>query len=322
MEGEDWIRYNVLVHLYEKKKDDLLVMQAYQAMLEDPLILSLFDDIQDWESVVLKRHNDANHLIHKLSFLAEIGISLEEPAIQTCLGKILAHKSEEGPFQTLSNYPTRFGGTGIDDWLWVLCDAPLIVYCLSKFGLKNDPEVTAALSYLSSLVRENGWPCAACSPLGNFRGPGKASDPCPYANLLMLKAIATMPEAVLDSHYQYGIDTLFNLWENSYDLRPFLFKMGTNFRKLKVPFVWYDILHVLEILSHFQSTHNDARFISMLDVVMEKANENFQFKSESVWTKWKGWEFCQKKEVSRWVTFMVLRILKRSGYAQITLPSV
>jgi len=72
--------------------------------------------------------------------------------------------------------------------------------------------------------------------------------------------------------------------------------MGLNFRKLKVPFVWYDILHVLEILSYFQSTHNNARFMSMLDVVTEKANENFQFKSESVWTKWKGEIFSKKKK--------------------------
>ena len=30
-----------------------------------------------------------------------------------------------------------------------------------------------------------------------------------------------------------------------------MFFMGTDFRKLKVPLVWYDLLHVLDVLSSF-----------------------------------------------------------------------
>ena len=36
-----------------------------------------------------------------------------------------------------------------------------------------------------------------------------------------------------------------------------------------------------------------------------------RFTPESIYTKLKGWEFAQKKEPSRWVTFLVNRIFKR-----------
>ena len=173
--------------------------------------------------------------------------------------------------------------------------------------------VQTAQNYLNGLARNNGWPCAASEALGKFRGPGKKEDPCPYANLLMLKFLAESKNKEQLRNAYTGIETLLSLWEHSREKRPYLFKMGTNFRKLKVPFVWYDILHVLDILSRYPHVHNDPRFSSMLEVVVNKAGPGFRFSSESIWTKWKGWEFCQKREPSRWVTYSVFRILKRMG---------
>jgi len=84
-----------------------------------------------------------------------------------------------------------------------------------------------------------------------------------------------------------------------------------------MPFVWYDIFHVLDVLSQFDYAKKDACFLEMIDVILEKKDANYRFKSESVWMKWKGWEFCQKREPSRWVTFVILRILKRAGMFEI-----
>jgi hypothetical protein len=311
LEGPAWIRYNVLTNLLGKNRDDPQVKVAYREMLKDPNIISLLEDIKNWEQSVLKRHNDAKHPLHKLSFLADIGISSQEPAILSAIQIIRKHQSEEGPFQILSNYPTNFGGSGIDDWLWCLCDAPLILYSLIKFGQRKNESVLTAVSYLNALVRENGWPCAACKSLGKFHGPGKKTDPCPYATLLILKTNAALNDPAYNTNSELGTETLLELWDHSYEERPFLFRMGTNFRKLKVPFIWYDILHVVDVLSQYDHTHNDPRFLSMLDVIRTKASPEFQFTSESVWTKWKEWEFCQKREPSMWITFSILKIFDR-----------
>jgi len=318
LNGPAWIRYNVFISLLDRKREDPQVISAYNDMLNDPNIISLLADVKDWEHTLLKRHNDASHTIHKLSFLADIGISPQEPGPQSAIKNILKHRSEEGPFQVLSNYPTNFGGSGVDEWLWCLCDAPLTIYILIKFGLGNNEIVLSAFRHLDSLIRDNGWPCSVCKSLGKFRGPGKKSDPCPYANLLMLKTNALLNDSVYERNINIGIETILDLWKHSREKRPYLFKMGTNFRKLKVPFVWYDILHILDVLSQYKQTHNDPRFKSMLNIVLLKAGSDFRFTSESVWRKWKGWEFCQKREPSMWVTFSVLRILKRVGEVKVT----
>jgi hypothetical protein len=57
-----------------------------------------------------------------------------------------------------------------------LCDAPVIIYALAKFGLKENQQVQKAVRYLAGLVRENGWPCAVSKELGKFRGPGRKGD--------------------------------------------------------------------------------------------------------------------------------------------------
>ena len=61
---------------------------------------------------------------------------------------------------------------------------------------------------------KNGWPCKADSQLGNFKGPGKRSDPCPYANLIMLKLLATRPEKKYQSNIQAGLETALSLWDS------------------------------------------------------------------------------------------------------------
>jgi len=314
LEGPAWVRYNVLTGLLENDAASDEAQEAYQSMIADTKITGLIKDVNAWETAVLRRHNDANHPIHKLSFLAEIGVRTDTPGMGTALELITGHISTEGPLQVLSNYPTNFGGSGKDEWLWVLCDAPVIMFALVRLDKKYAQVYAKGIQHLTQLSRENGWPCAAAEAVGKFKGPGKRSDPCPYANVLMLKLHAELGMPADTGPVKNGVETLLSLWENSRSERPFLFKMGTNFRKHKVPFVWYDILHVAHILSHFPQTHPDKRFLSMIEVILSKASSEFRFTSESVWMKWKGWEFCQKREPSRWVTYYVLKILKQAGY--------
>ena len=309
--GPDWIRHVVFSELMNIPTDDPIRIDAAQKMREDENIRGLLSDIQEIETAVLKRHNDASHILHKLAFLSELGFSKEDPEIKGIISKILDHQSEDGPFQILSNYPTHFGGSGLDEWYWALCDAPTLTYALVRFGLQEDERVRVSIDHMVNLVVQNGWPCAAASALGKFKGPGKRTDPCPYANLTMLKLLSALPGSKYQDKINIGIATLLSLWQNSHEQRPFLFWMGTDFRKLKVPFVWYDILHVAEVLSRFPQCHKDRRFLEMIQEILSKAGNEGKFMSESIWTKWEGWEFCQKKEPSRWLTSCVLRIQKR-----------
>ena len=90
-----------------------------------------------------------------------------------------------------------------------------------------------------------------------------------------------------------------------------MFYMGTDFCKLKVPFVWYDLLHVLDVLSQFAWVREDERFLNMFNLMVSKADQQGRFSLESVWTAWKDWEFGQKKEPSRWLTLLAWRVIIR-----------
>jgi hypothetical protein len=212
----------------------------------------------------------------------------------------------------LVNINPRYGGTGEDQFAWMLCDAPLVTYAMVKFGLREMPEIQASRNHLVRLLRENGWPCAVSPEAGNFRGPGRKTDPCPYANLVMLQLLAQFPELHADPVLRTGVETLLSLWEQRRERRPYLFAMGTDFTKLKAPLVWYDILHVTDVLSQIPWAIEDERLQDMIEILENKADPDGKFTAESIWMDWKKWEFGQKKEASRWITFLVQRILKRS----------
>jgi len=280
-------------------------------MLMDVRVRDLVSGLADWPGTVISSHKSAGQPFHRLTFLADLGLVRTDPGMQEIIERILELQSTEGPFQLTMNIPTHFGGTGRDQGAWALCDAPLIVYALEKFGLTNEPGVKKAIEHLAGLLRANGWPCAVSRELGKFRGPGRKDDPCPYANLAMLKALSVNNEMQDSTASHTGAETLLRLWTESNAQHPYMFFMGTDFRKLKVPFIWYDLMHVLEVLTRFPWLKNDARLLEMLAILKGKADQQGCFSLESIWTAWKDWEFGQKKTPSRWLTLQAWICIKR-----------
>lgn len=311
LEGEPWIQYRTRLDLMGESNDEPLVIAARASMLADPKVMSLQQDLSGWPGNVISSHKSAGQPFHKLTFIADLGLKAEDPGMAEIINRILAHQSAEGPFLLPTNIPDHFGGTGECQWAWALCDAPLIAYALVKFGLQCDPGVSMAVQHLANLSRSNGWPCAVSKELGNFRGPGRKDDPCPYATLAMLKVLAEIDEWKSSEVCHIGADTLLELWIESRSRHPYMFFMGTDFRKLKVPFVWYDILHVLDVLTRFSWLKDDPRLLEILDLLQSKMDEQGRFTVESIWTAWKDWEFGQKKAPSRWLTLAAWRIIKR-----------
>jgi hypothetical protein len=317
LQGEPWVEYRTRLDLLGQDETEPKVRSARLALQADSRVRNLLAELAGWPGTVISSHKSAGQPFHKLNFLADLGLRAGDPGMDAIIARILEHQSSEGPFQLTANIPVHYGGTGQDQWAWALCDAPLIVYALANFGLADHPRVKEAVNYLTGLVRENGWPCVVSKELGKFRGPGRKDDPCPFATLAMLKALAVM-EGWRDSRESHmGAETLLDLWKQSTSQHPYMFFMGTDFRKLKVPLVWYDLVHVLDVLSRFSWLKNDPRLATMLEVLTNKANPEGRFTLESTWTAWKDWEFGQKKEPSAWLTLSAWRILTRLGIDEI-----
>ena len=311
MEGPAWVQYGVQACLSEDKGGaNLENLRA--AMLQEEGIQTLVAELQAWPGPPLTSHKSAGHPLHKLVFLADLGLTVHDPGIQPIADAILSQVSAQGPFRVVMNIPAHFGGSGEDQLAWALCDAPLTLYALARFGLKEHPAVRKAADFLAGLVRDNGWPCGVSPEMGKFRGPGRKDDPCPFANLIMLQALAQVPGYQNHPAVQAGIEAILTAWAERRQRHPYMFYMGTDFCKLKAPLVWYDILHVLDVLTHFPQARGDERLEEMLRVVRSKANQQGRFTPESIWTTWKDWEFGQKKAPSRWVTWLVYRVFERA----------
>ncbi len=311
LQSEHFVEYNSRIEFLKTKNMNEQIIEIKSKIIADQRVTTIIEELLLWPGAALKRHNDAKHSIHKLSFLADIGLRKEDAKIGKVIERILKTQSSEGSFEIIMNIPTHFGGSGEDDSTWMLCDAPTVLYSLMKLGLDRTDKLERAYDHLISLKKENGWHCTVSEKLGKFRGPGRKGDPCPYANLITLKALIQHPKWKKDKIAYEGAEVLLSLWTQRKERKPYLFGMGTDFKKLKAPMIWYDIIHLTDVLSQLSNLHKDERFLEMISIIKRKADTNGFFSAESVWRAAKGWDFGQKKEPSPWITFLVYRILNR-----------
>ncbi|MFX0212423.1 MAG: hypothetical protein ACFFDT_40995 [Candidatus Hodarchaeota archaeon] len=167
-----------------------------------------------------------------------------------------------------------------------------------------------AVDHLTALIQDNGLRCYSSIP--KFRGPGRKDDHCPYANLLALKALASFSgrKQIRDS-CSNAIQAQLDFWKNRTQWKIYLFGIGTDFQKLKYPNIYYNIIHVLDVLSLFQEAKESSYFHEMLAVVNNKQIENGSFVPESVWRAFKKYDFGQKKISSPTLTYKISEINNR-----------
>jgi len=298
-----YIRYNAERTLNNKNIDKLKTR-----MENDPEIVSLIAELQDWPGPQISSHKSAKQFFHKFVFLADIGITNETEGIKEITEKILSTcDGNNVPCIDMKIYEA-YGGTGNTRRAWALCDAPNTLYAMVKMLVKDD-KINLAVHYLTDRIDSFGFGCHVSESLGRWRGPGKKTDPCPYATLIMLKLLIMYGKG-FDREIDICSNVLFDLWESSKIKHPYIFYMGTDFRKLKVPFIWYDLMHVTDVLSQVPENRNDHRLLKMFNLIKEKETRE-GYIPESIYIPWKKWDFGQKKTVSDWLTLCILQIENR-----------
>lgn len=310
--SEPWTRYRTLLDLLHRQPADPDVKTARHEMLAHPQVRNLIKTAAAWPGTTpLKRHNDAGHPLYAISTLADFGLRHDDPGLADGVSTILSHISAEGSFQSMLLVPKSFGGTGESAWSWMLCDCPTLLYSLLAMGVVDDPRIQMALDHLIGLADDNGWRCRVAPELGGFRGPGRKDDPCPIANVYGLKALAQTADLIDSQAARRGVEMLLGHWERQADRKLYLFGIGTTYRRFKYPFVWYDILHVADVLSRFPNAAVDPRFGEMVETITAQANNDGLYTAGSMFQPWKEWSFGDKKRPSPWLTFLILRIQHR-----------
>lgn len=303
---EAYVRYNAAQFINDPNTE-----KYRNQMLDDPKIQALITELQSWPGPSISSHRSAQQFFHKLAFLADIGLNLKDPGIKEIVKKVISHRDSNGIPELSTTIAKAFGGTGKEIWAWMMCDAPTTLYSLVKLGY-SDKETIKAVKYIADKMQDNGMRCSGSEKLGNWRGPGKKEDPCPYATLITTKLLILFGKK-FQKEIDLGAETLLYLWKNSKTLHPFIFYMGTDFRKLKLPMLWYDILHVVDVLSQIPSIAKDKRFLEMWQIISKKAGLSGEYIPESVYQPWKGWDFGQKKKNSDTMCLFIERIRIRMG---------
>lgn len=306
---DEWLKYTVRLNLGCEQKDSLAEIR--NVALADSRIQSYLKDVKHFHSTLVTNHKNPDLPIHKLLFLLGLGFDMDVPEIKAAVEEILKHQDEHGIYQSIINVPKHFGGTGKDGFSWCLCDAPLLLLALLKAGMDYHEYVKRGVDYLISLCRDNGFPCAVSPELGKFRGPGKKDDCCPYATLIMADLLSYIPEYQDSQVAVSSVKALLSLWENSLEQHPYMFYMGTDFRKLKAPSCWYDIVSVAGVLSKYEFVRDDFRFVEMITHIRGKQDKDGFFTPESAYQKLKGWDFGQKKAPSPYLTYLCYLIFER-----------
>jgi len=303
-----WVRYQLAKGLGAGARE---LAEKKLALRHDPWVIELIEDIAKWPEPPLIRHNDARHPIHKIQLLLDMGFDESDDFIRGVTEKILDQQDPSGALLSLLHIPQAYGGAPEPAFGWLSCDFPLLLCILLRQGLGGDARVKAALEFLIANAFDNGWRCTGSC--GKFRGPGKKDDYCPIGTLYALQACALVPSLHNEAFIHAAIDSLIYHWENTAERKVYMFAMGTDFRKLKYPNHWFDILHVIQVLGNYQYATSQAAFKEMANIVANKQQPDGSFIPESIYMSYKGWDFGQKKTSSPTLTWAVWDILKNIG---------
>jgi len=281
----------------------------------DGCINAIIDELNDWPGTVLSSHKSAKQCFHKLALLADLGVEADHPGMKTILGKVIQTRDGNGVPRLPMKIGENYGGTVEITGAWALCDAPTTLYALITMGYRDDG-IANAVDFLAGRRQGPAWGCVVSEALGSWRGPGKKTDPCPYATLIMIKMLLAFDPERYAGLIADGAGELLRLWTASLTEHPYIFYMGDDFRKLKLPFIWYDVLHVVDVLSRIPAVRTSQAFIEMLGVVCGHELAEGGFIPGSVYQEFRNWDFGQKKASSEWLSLRVALIRARVGIAK------
>jgi len=302
--GEPWVVYRTLVDLLDKDEKEKAVTKARAAVPEHTLIKKIFNglnkdgywgtpkDIHTW----WPRKNTTFWL---LPVLADFGFTAEDKRIA---------RACEYVFST----QLPFGGFGWDPPTHAHdCHTAILTESLAKLGFLRDPRLQKAYEWLIERQRLDGgfW----CKNTGQIGGPREKEPSCAMATMFVLGALAQNPEFLKSEAAKKGVDFLFRCWENRGKIRyaGHDSQVGTDWEKLKYPFIDYKILKFLDVLSQFEQAGRRLRESEMTSLLLSKRDSKGRFTPESIVKVWSDFDFGQKEKPSRWITLLALRIVKR-----------
>jgi hypothetical protein len=293
LEGPAWVKYAVELQLSGNQPD-------VRPVLQDNSITKLINRLKDNDAGIPALRTGRVHYTETgkaywdLFLLADIGLTISDLKLDGEAEEIFRFQQRDGSFIIPPNVHDNY-----------YCMSAILISSLAKMGYRDDSRLEKYIRIiLNSQNFDGGWHCYN----GGFDTFNIESCPMDNLNILMLLG---QYDKYRDSPMLKGaIDLLLRHW-GSRGWHPHGFGVGRRFMSLQYPAVKYGILRVLDVLSLFPYAVNSAAFQSMLDFVRHKAVDG-KYYAESTDEAYAGFDFAQKEEPSRWLTFLINRIEKRA----------
>ena len=239
--------------------DDAAIDSAHAAVLADAEVGQLLVDLPGWGDSDFPGHHSPQFLPNRLNLLADMGVGAgDDDRVETLLDEMLCHQAPDGRFLAFGRYPSGAEA----EWGSLPCDTNAITDVLLRFGRGADPRVQRALDRIvadaASTPQGRAWQCVS-EPVSKFRGPGRKADACPQVTLEGLRAISHLEPAARPDWVLAAARTPLEVWRRRTDERPYMFGHGFQFKSVKWPNFWYDVLWVLETVGRYPGLWRGSR---------------------------------------------------------------
>ncbi len=235
--------------------------------------------------------------------LLELGMEPFDPLLKDTADLILSSWREDGRFRLSPQgaiYPCH------------TINAAHVLCCL---GYAADRRLHKTFEHLLAIQhRDGGW---RCNKFSFGRGPEtECSNPGPTLTALSAFRFTTFPnrEQALDRAVEFLLDH----WTTRRPLGPCHYGIGTLFMQVEYPFVSYNLLAYVYVLSFYDRAKEDKRFLDALAVLESKLVAG-KVVVERVNPKLAGLAFCKKGKPSDLGTARYQEILSNLGRSGATL---
>jgi len=297
LEGPSWMRFAVESQLLDSEPDP-------QTALQDKSIQKLVRRLRDARVGIpaLKTGKvtwaETGNAYWDLFFLTDIGLSACDMQLENEIEEFFKLQLPDGTFVTEDDHAPNY-----------FCVSGIFLSSVARAGYKDDPRIRKYVQFILDTQRpDGGWHCGDDHTSGaKYRG----SESCPMDNLNILQLLGMYEEYRNDPRFNGAIDILLEHWlRREEGWRPADFGIGRRFKALEYPATKYGILRVLDVASLFPHALKNEGFMDMLNLVCNKSADG-KFLAESVPGVYAEFDFGQKEEPSRWITFLIERVKKR-----------
>ena len=257
---EPYAVWTTLTGVLGSPPDDPRVRAAHALVVRDDGVRQLVDELPAWDDPEDQPdHHSPAFLPNRLNLLADMGVGAGDfEPVERLLDIMLEHQDPRGRF--------RAGGadrgrpkpeTGS-----LLCDTNIVTDVLLRFGREDERDLRRALGRmavdLANTPQGRAWQCVP-EQRTLFRMPGRGADVCPQVTLEGLRAFSHLRPEERPARVTEAARTPLEIWRRRTDERPYGFGHGYQFKSVKWPNFWYDVLWVLETVGRYPEIWSGPR---------------------------------------------------------------